>query len=172
MSATSLGPSLSLTRCLVALALEKPTLSSLQNVRCSDVFGNFISELDKSDCWFLILIKICTGDPDRSNPTRWRMERPLETIKSFEITIDRAHAQRQSSYIRMISSMTKLYKEDRKAKEVVPTGEIRLMVVSATVLESLQPQCLWQLLGIDNISNHFHKAYNCQSVLYQSWFGC
>jgi hypothetical protein len=32
------------------------------------------------------------------------MERPLETIKSFEIAIDRAFAQRQASYYRTIST--------------------------------------------------------------------
>ncbi|OQE16125.1 hypothetical protein PENSTE_c025G01778 [Penicillium steckii] len=28
------------------------------------------------------------ADPDRSNPTRSRMERPLDTIRSFEAAID------------------------------------------------------------------------------------
>lgn len=28
------------------------------------------------------------ADPDRSNPTRPRMERPLDTIRSFEAAID------------------------------------------------------------------------------------
>lgn len=30
----------------------------------------------------------CAADPDRSNPTRSRWERPLETIRSFEAAID------------------------------------------------------------------------------------
>lgn len=30
-----------------------------------------------------------TADPDLSNPTRHRMERPLDTIRSFEAAIDR-----------------------------------------------------------------------------------
>lgn len=30
-------------------------------------------------------------DPDVSNPTRPRMERPLDTIRSFEAAIDNAH---------------------------------------------------------------------------------
>ncbi|KAF2674662.1 hypothetical protein BT63DRAFT_16720 [Microthyrium microscopicum] len=64
----------------IAQALEKTTITSLANIRCNDIHGNPIS------------------DPDKSNPTRWRMERPLDTIKSFEMSIERAHASRQSSY--------------------------------------------------------------------------
>jgi len=63
----------------IARALEKTTISGLQGITVQDINGNTIS------------------DPDRSNPTRWRMERPLDTIKSFEIAIDRAFAQRHGS---------------------------------------------------------------------------
>ena len=37
----------------------------------------------------------CTADPDHSNPTRPRLERPLDTIRSFEAAID-GHNRRQS----------------------------------------------------------------------------
>lgn len=30
-----------------------------------------------------------TADPDLSNPTRHRLERPLDTIRSFEANIER-----------------------------------------------------------------------------------
>lgn len=33
-------------------------------------------------------------DPDRSNPTRHRLERPLDTIRAFEAAIDGAHDRR------------------------------------------------------------------------------
>lgn len=32
-----------------------------------------------------------TADPDLSNPTRHRLERPLDTIRSFEAAIERNH---------------------------------------------------------------------------------
>lgn len=38
-----------------------------------------------------------TADPDRSNPTRSRWERPLDTIRSFEAAIDGNY---RKSYIR------------------------------------------------------------------------
>ncbi len=38
----------------------------------------------------------CTADPDRSNPTRPRMERPLDTIRSFEAAIDGSYSRRAS----------------------------------------------------------------------------
>lgn len=34
------------------------------------------------------------ADPDRSNPTRHRLERPLDTIRAFEAAIDGSHARR------------------------------------------------------------------------------
>lgn len=36
------------------------------------------------------------ADPDRSNPTRSRWERPLDTIRSFEAAIDGAYSNRRS----------------------------------------------------------------------------
>lgn len=38
------------------------------------------------------------ADPDRSNPTRSRWERPLDTIRSFEAAIDGAYNNRRSIY--------------------------------------------------------------------------
>lgn len=37
-----------------------------------------------------------TADPDRSNPTRSRWERPLDTIRSFEAAIDGGYNNRRS----------------------------------------------------------------------------
>lgn len=37
------------------------------------------------------------ADPDRSNPTRNRWERPLDTIRSFEAAIDGNHTRRTYS---------------------------------------------------------------------------
>lgn len=60
----------------VAAALEKPTLQSLRSFQHSDSAGNPIV------------------DPDLSNPTRSRWERPLETIRSFEAAIDSEYKRR------------------------------------------------------------------------------
>lgn len=40
---------------------------------------------------FRRLTNAVAADPDRSNPTRSRWERPLETIRSFEAAIDGAY---------------------------------------------------------------------------------
>lgn len=43
-----------------------------------------------------VVANTCTADPDRSNPTRPRMERPLDTIRSFEAAIDGSYSRRAS----------------------------------------------------------------------------
>jgi len=63
----------------IAAALEKPTLQSLRSFQHSDASGNPIV------------------DPDLSNPTRSRWERPLDTIKSFEAAIDGEYKRRAQS---------------------------------------------------------------------------
>lgn len=65
-----------------AMALEKSNLQSLRGVQYKDRFGNPITE------------------PDLSNPTRHRFERPLETIRSFEAAISGTYSQRRQSYVR------------------------------------------------------------------------
>lgn len=60
----------------IAAALEKPTLQSLRSFQHTDAQGNPIV------------------DPDLSNPTRSRWERPLDTIKSFEAAIDGEYRRR------------------------------------------------------------------------------
>ena len=44
-------------------------------------------------------VTVTTADPDRSNPTRSRMERPLDTIRSFEAAVEGTYNSRRSSYI-------------------------------------------------------------------------
>lgn len=56
----------------------KSSLAPLRNTQHKDVYGNPISE------------------PDRSNPTRSRWERPLDTIRSFEAAIDGGYNNRRS----------------------------------------------------------------------------
>lgn len=63
----------------VAAALEKPTLASLRSFQHRDSAGNDIV------------------DPDLSNPTRSRWERPLDTIRSFEAAIDGEYRRRAQS---------------------------------------------------------------------------
>jgi hypothetical protein len=47
----------------------------------------------------MTLTKQYTADPDLSNPTRPRWERPLDTIRSFEAAIDKEY-KRRSQLIR------------------------------------------------------------------------
>ncbi|KAF2270535.1 hypothetical protein CC78DRAFT_539055 [Lojkania enalia] len=62
-----------------AAALEKPTLQSLRSFEHKDASGNPIVE------------------PDLSNPTRSRWERPLDTIRSFEAAIDSEYKRRSNA---------------------------------------------------------------------------
>lgn len=57
---------------------EVTTIQSIRNLEHRDAEGNVIT------------------DPDRSNPTRPRMERPLDTIRSFEAAIDGSYSRRAS----------------------------------------------------------------------------
>lgn len=60
---------------------QNSTLMPLRNIQHKDSSGNPIA------------------DPDRSNPTRNRWERPLDTIRAFEAAIDGSYSSRKS-YIR------------------------------------------------------------------------
>ncbi|KAJ9669051.1 hypothetical protein H2201_000877 [Coniosporium apollinis] len=62
----------------IAAALEKPTLALLRASSYTDRHGNLITE------------------PDLSNPTRPRWERPLDTIRSFEAAIDTEYKRRST----------------------------------------------------------------------------
>ncbi|KAJ5124765.1 Protein of unknown function DUF2406 [Penicillium bovifimosum] len=62
----------------MAVALEKSNLGSLRDIQHKDQFGNIIT------------------DPDLSNPTRPRLERPLDTIRSFEAAIYGSYSNRAS----------------------------------------------------------------------------
>jgi len=61
----------------VAQQLERSTMASLRSMTHRDIQGNPIV------------------DPDLSNPTRYRFERPLETVRRFEEQIDREYSRRQ-----------------------------------------------------------------------------
>ncbi|KAL8874606.1 MAG: hypothetical protein Q9174_000069 [Haloplaca sp. 1 TL-2023] len=64
----------------IVQALEQPiTLQNLRSVQHKDRHGNLIT------------------DPDRSNPTRPRLERPLDTIRAFEAAIDGSYDRRPPS---------------------------------------------------------------------------
>ncbi|KAI9886798.1 MAG: hypothetical protein M1823_001368 [Watsoniomyces obsoletus] len=84
----------------LAMSEEEPTMvaagattrESLRAVQHRDLNGNLIA------------------DPDRSNPTRNRWERPLDTIRSFEAAIDGNHQRRTLS--RAGSSSVHVYDED------------------------------------------------------------
>ncbi|KAF2739318.1 hypothetical protein EJ04DRAFT_356861 [Polyplosphaeria fusca] len=76
-STTKANPNAAMTEIQpIAAALEKPTLQSLRSFQHTDMEGNPIAE------------------PDLSNPTRSRWERPLDTIRSFEAAIDNEYKRR------------------------------------------------------------------------------
>lgn len=58
---------------------ERSLLAPLRSIQHRDMFGNPIAE------------------PDKSNPTRSRWERPLDTIRSFEAAIDGPYGQRANT---------------------------------------------------------------------------
>ena len=78
-----------------AQLLEQTTIASLRSTQHLDINGNPISKY--SD--FLLNRMNANNfpaDPDLSNPTRPRLERPLDTIRSFEKAIDAGYKRRSS----------------------------------------------------------------------------
>jgi len=61
------------------VAFDENTLESLNSIQHKDIHGNLIT------------------DPDKSNPTRPRLERPLDTIRSFEAAINGSYNKRLSA---------------------------------------------------------------------------
>lgn len=79
---TKADPTLAMNEAQPAMVavLEKSNLMSLRSLQHKDQYGNIIT------------------DPDLSNPTRPRLERPLDTIRSFEAAIDGSYHTRRMSY--------------------------------------------------------------------------
>ncbi len=79
---------------VVAVALERSTMESIRSIQHRDANGDIIG----SDhvCFENVRRNPNADvvDPDRSNPTRPRFERPLDTIRAFEAAIDGAYARR------------------------------------------------------------------------------
>jgi hypothetical protein len=89
-----------------AQLLEQTTIGSLRSAQHLDINGNPISklcetELNRTHAYNFL------ADPDLSNPTRPRMERPLDTIRSFEKAIDNGY-KRRSSMMRGGTSLCQL----------------------------------------------------------------
>lgn len=95
----------------VAVALEKSNLGSLRDMQHKDQCGNVISSFppppdipaaprsphgraELTPCVRTL------ADPDWSNPTRPRFERPLDTIRSFEAAIYGTYSNNRASYAR------------------------------------------------------------------------
>ncbi|EEP82782.1 predicted protein [Uncinocarpus reesii 1704] len=72
-----------------AIAQGKSNLESLRGIQHKDRFGNVINCLLRYP-----------AEPDLSNPTRHRFERPLDTIRAFEAAVDGTYNSRRLSYVR------------------------------------------------------------------------
>jgi hypothetical protein len=78
--------------------MEKSNLGSLRSLQHKDQYGNVISMF--FDPFLMEYSNVLTvADPDLSNPTRPRFERPLDTIRSFEAAIDGSYHSRRMSYV-------------------------------------------------------------------------
>lgn len=83
-----------------AVAREGSSLAPIRAIQHRDSLGNPIGSFFRSTRFNLHSTNtfLHTADPDRSNPTRSRWERPLDTIRSFEAAIDGNYSRK--SYIR------------------------------------------------------------------------
>jgi len=82
-----------------AVALEESNLADLRTMTHKDAVGNIIT------------------DPDRANPTRPRMERPLETIRSFQRAAEYTDSTRRSPHAPAPGSKMEYYPaQDHRAE--------------------------------------------------------
>jgi hypothetical protein len=72
-------------------------MGSLRSGSYTDQYGNPISK-SSSLVSIVHLLTVYPADPDLSNPTRPRWERPLDTIRSFEAAIDAEYKARQTLF--------------------------------------------------------------------------
>lgn len=79
-----------------AQLLEQATLGSLRKGQHLDANGNVISKRIRLVRLTRPVTNSSPADPDLSNPTRPRLERPLDTIRSFEKAIDSGYKRRNS----------------------------------------------------------------------------
>jgi len=82
-----------------SVALEESNLGDLRKMVHKDAAGNIIT------------------DPDRANPTRPRLERPLETIMSFQRNIDYTDSNRRSPYSPVSGSKVDYYQSSDSRTE-------------------------------------------------------
>lgn len=80
-------------------AQKESNLGSLRAYPHKDQFGNIISSSPLLSC-LPMLANPLAADPDLSNPTRPRLERPLDTIRSFEKAIYGSSSDNRRSYAR------------------------------------------------------------------------
>lgn len=78
--------------------MVKSSLASLRSIQHKDAYGNPIGTVKRIALDFRCIANSSFPivDPDRSNPTRNRWERPLDTIRSFEAAIDGGYSNRRS----------------------------------------------------------------------------
>ncbi|KAJ5119034.1 hypothetical protein N7448_010743 [Penicillium atrosanguineum] len=88
----------------MAVALEKSNMGSLREMEHKDQFGNVIT------------------DPDWSNPTRPRFERPLDTIKAFEAAIYGTYSSNRQSYIKTDEAASQMGDYSRRTSYYGPNG--------------------------------------------------
>lgn len=86
-----------------AARAESTTIASLRDVQFKDTEGNPIGKLIIERKLTVALLTAAIAEPDLSNPTRPRWERPLDTIRSFERAIDGDYKRRSMSRTRRIS---------------------------------------------------------------------
>ncbi|CAM1507268.1 Fc.00g069090.m01.CDS01 [Cosmosporella sp. VM-42] len=75
----------------VAAMMTQSSIAPLRSIQHKDTFGNAIA------------------DPDKSNPTRNRWERPLDTIRSFEAAIDGGYSQTDTASVAGFSKRNSVY---------------------------------------------------------------
>lgn len=87
-------------------ALEAGNMDDLRAVQHKDIDGNTIT------------------DPDRSNPTRYRLERPLDTIRSFQMAAEGTSSNRRSTYSgRPVSQMNFETNHSRRSSYYGASGQ-------------------------------------------------
>lgn len=85
-----------------------------------DANGEIISKENANTLLRPNVADLGVADPDRSNPTRPRLERPLATIMSFHAAVDGVYGERAYSK----SGEKKVFRPEMKSRQVYLLGAL------------------------------------------------
>ena len=138
-----------------AVAREKSSLAPIRAIQHRDNQGNPIGSFPSIFRVSLADTSFRTADPDRSNPTRSRWERPLDTIRSFEAAIDGNYSRK--SYMRTGQTSLSFNVDNTLSIAIMLTHFLNYRISGFGFQFQSSKQLLWRYVSIGLILNLLHS---------------